>query len=150
MISPEKLLPYDRTLLTKALPVGNAEKFVLRDEAFLKNNDIDVERKSVYAVHADKKKLTFTRGDPMDYDKLLIATGGYARTPKIKGIDAKNVFNIRNNEDQANIKEKCKDVKDGIAIIGSSFIGSEAAASIKSHYKDKFDVHMIGLEQYPL
>lgn len=32
LVCGEKTLPYDRTLLTKALPTGNAEKFALRDE----------------------------------------------------------------------------------------------------------------------
>lgn len=87
----------------------------------------------------------------MDYDKLLLATGGNARTPSwIKGIDAKNVYNIRNHNDQEAIKKKCAEVKDGIAIIGASFIGSEAAAAIKGKYKDEFAVHVIGLEKYPL
>lgn len=32
MISSESILPYDRTLLTKTLPFGDANKFILRDE----------------------------------------------------------------------------------------------------------------------
>jgi NADPH-dependent 2,4-dienoyl-CoA reductase/sulfur reductase-like enzyme len=31
LVSAEKVLPYDRTLLTKTLPFGDAKKFVLRD-----------------------------------------------------------------------------------------------------------------------
>lgn len=31
LVSAEKMLPYDRTLLTKTLPFGDANKFVLRD-----------------------------------------------------------------------------------------------------------------------
>jgi NAD(P)H-nitrite reductase large subunit len=42
IISAEDLIPYDRTLLTKALPVGDATKFKLRNEDFLKNADIDL------------------------------------------------------------------------------------------------------------
>lgn len=41
-------------------------------------------------------------------------------------------------------------MRKSIVIIGSGFLGSEAAASIKMHYKDNLDVHMIGLEEYPL
>lgn len=88
----------------------------------------------------------------MQYDKLLLATGGKAKEAKwVKGIkDAKNVFYLRDAKDQENIKKKAQSVKDGIAILGSSFIGSEAAASLKMKYKDAFDVHMIGLEEYPV
>jgi len=35
------MVPYDRTLLTKVLPNGDASKFKLRSEDFLKNADID-------------------------------------------------------------------------------------------------------------
>lgn len=83
MISPESILPYDRTLLTKTLPFGDAKKFVLRDEAFLKNADIDIVKDSVYSIHTDKKKVTLNSGEPIDYDKLLIATGGQPNKPKI-------------------------------------------------------------------
>lgn len=34
-------------------------------------------------------------------------------------------------------------------IIGASFIGSESAASIKSHYKDNIDVHLIDISKVP-
>lgn len=37
-----------------------------------------------------------------------------------------------------------------MAIIGSGFIGSEAASALKMQYKDQFDVHMIGMEEFPL
>lgn len=39
------------------------------------------------------------RGKAISYDKLLIATGGKVRKPKIEGIDAKNVFYLRNSKD---------------------------------------------------
>jgi NADH dehydrogenase FAD-containing subunit len=61
LVSAEKKLPYDRTLLTKTLPFGDATKFVLRDQAFLDGADIDVINDSVYAIHTDKKKVTFGR-----------------------------------------------------------------------------------------
>jgi NAD(P)H-nitrite reductase large subunit len=42
LVSNEKLLPYDRTLLSKTLPFGDASKFQLRDADWLKDADIDV------------------------------------------------------------------------------------------------------------
>lgn len=62
LVSSEKILPYDRTLLTKTLPFGDANKFVLRDQTFLDGADIDVKYDTVYAIHTDKKKVTFARG----------------------------------------------------------------------------------------
>lgn len=42
IVSAEDLIPYDRTLLTKVLPVGDATKYKLRGEEYLKQGDIDV------------------------------------------------------------------------------------------------------------
>jgi hypothetical protein len=48
--------------LTKTLPFGDAKKYVLRDDAFLKNADIDVLKDSVYSIHSNIKTITFERG----------------------------------------------------------------------------------------
>jgi NAD(P)H-nitrite reductase large subunit len=45
-----------------------------------------------------------SNGKELKYDKLCLATGGKPRTPKIDGVDLKNVFLIRNHKDQALIK----------------------------------------------
>lgn len=41
VISKENLLPYDRTLLTKALVTGDATRFVLRNKDYLGGADIE-------------------------------------------------------------------------------------------------------------
>jgi len=54
MISREDMVPYDRTLLTKAVTVGDPSKWALRPESFLKDADIDFKLKSrVYSVNAE-------------------------------------------------------------------------------------------------
>ena len=70
------MIPYDRTLLSKALPVGDPNKWVLRPEEYLKDADIDYKLKtSVFSVNTEVKKVITTRGKHIYYDKLLIATG---------------------------------------------------------------------------
>lgn len=59
MVSPETILPYDRTLLSKALPVGDSSKFTLRCKGFMKRNDIDIKQDKVYSIHTGVKKVTF-------------------------------------------------------------------------------------------
>ena len=52
MISREEIVPYDRTLLTKALPVGDSTKWALRPAEYLKNADIEITLKArVYSVN---------------------------------------------------------------------------------------------------
>jgi NAD(P)H-nitrite reductase large subunit len=70
-------------------------------------------------------------GEHIQFDKLLIATGSQVAVPQIKGVDLKGVFKLRSNQDQQKIKEAVANSKK-VVIVGGSFIGSEAAASLKS------------------
>jgi len=110
-ICKEKVLPYDRTLLTKTLPFGDPSKFELRNKEWLSNADIDVVHDSVYSVHPDTKQIAMARGAAISYDKLCIATGTEVNKPPIPGSDAHFVYYIRTNEDQIKIKERCAEVK---------------------------------------
>ena len=55
--------------------------------------------------------------------------------PKVKGVELKGVFKLRSNVDQQKIKEAVATSKK-VVVIGGSFIGSEAAASLKSKFGD--------------
>ena len=103
----------------------------------------------MYSIHTDKKKVTFTRKAAIDYDKLVIATGSTPRKPPIKGIDGKGVFFLKSHKDQESIKKAAAESK-GVALIGSGFIGSECASSLKAQYEDKLEIHLIGMEEQPL
>jgi NAD(P)H-nitrite reductase large subunit len=111
MINGEKMLPYDRTMLTKQLAVADAEKLQLRDKEWFKEADIDMVHDRVYSIHTDIKKLAMERGEAIAYDKLLIATGGSAKKSTIPGADARNVFYLRSAADQAKIKARANEVK---------------------------------------
>ena len=101
MLSSEDILPYDRTLLSKVLPTGDATKFLLRSDEFYKSADIDY-KLSVTATKVDTKnrKITLSNGEVVEYDKLCVATGGRPKVPtNIKGIDLQNVHLLRNHQD---------------------------------------------------
>lgn len=82
VLTDETVLPYDRSLLTKALPVGDASKFALRSKDFIEGNDIHYQFSArVQAVDAERKTLTLKSGETIAYDKLCVATGGRAVRP---------------------------------------------------------------------
>ena len=64
-----------------------------------------------------------------------MATGGKARVPPIPGTNNKIVHTLRDGKDMEAIKGKVQTAKD-VVIIGGSFIGSEAASSLKMKFKD--------------
>ena len=67
-----------------------------------------------------------------DYDNLIIATGANPILPKIKNINLKNVFSVRNIEDGINIKAALKFTKSAV-IIGSGYIGMEILEAFVSN-----------------
>lgn len=149
MISAEDMVPYDRTLLSKALAVGDASKMALRPPEFLADADIDTMlKKRVFNVKPEEKKIICNDGEKVFYDKLLIATGSKPWAPPVEGLKLKGVYPLRSNKDQTEIKEACKSAKN-VVIIGASFIGSECAASLKMHYKDAMTITVINGEACP-
>lgn len=149
MVAREQPLPYDRTLLSKAIPAGDASKFTLRDNDFLQNADIDfLSSESAYRIKPEEKKVITNRGKKLIYDKLLIATGSNAWVPPVSGVTMKNVYSLRTAADHQKIKDACANVKD-IVIIGASFIGSECAAALKMHFKDAVNIHIVNGDQVP-
>lgn len=56
------MVAYDRTLLTKVIATGDASKFKLRSDDFIKNADIDF-KLSTRADSVDVKAKTVTLSD---------------------------------------------------------------------------------------
>jgi apoptosis-inducing factor 3 len=132
LISAEAQLPYDRTKLSKDYLQGKAKEdsLSLRSCEFYAQHDIELRfGQTVTKVDAANKFLTFADGSSLEYDSLLLATGGKARKLEIKGADLANIFTLRRTEDVNSILAVAKNAQKAL-IVGSSFIGMEAAASL--------------------
>ena len=93
--------------------------------------DIDESGKEVVAIDKKGKEVR------MNYDKLIIATGGEAFKPSIEGIGLERIHSLRTLEDGESL---LKDVKKAevIGIVGAGYIGIEMAeAFIKMGKKVK-------------
>ena len=134
MITKEDTPPYDRTLLSKKFLMDKAkpEELLLRKEDFYQKHLIEIEKdKEVKMVDTDTKTISFTDGNSLTYDKLLVATGGQPNKLKIPGADLQNVYTLRSVADAEKILANAKNSKQ-VCIIGASFIGMETAASLKT------------------
>ena len=132
MISAEEKLPYDRTKLSKAYLQGDAEPdaLPLRSCEFYDQHNIELRFSSaVTKVDALSKKITLADDSSIEYDSLLLATGGTPRKLDVPGADLANIFTIRQPEDVNSILDVVKEAKKAV-VVGSSFIGMEAAASL--------------------
>ena len=151
MISEEDALPYDRTMLSKWITGSSLAKLMIRDSSFYEQFDINL-RKGSRVSHIDFDSNTIYTNDftRINYDKLLIATGGSARKPNIPGVNLKNVQVLRNIQDQVKIQELIGSGKvEDIVIVGASFIGMETASTLKKDLKDKVRITVVDIFKQP-
>lgn len=148
MITRESRAPYDRPNLSKDYLQGHAEPawMPLRSDDFFAEHDIEILReKEASKVDADKKEITFKDGATLEYDSLLIATGGTPRKLPFQTDAQKNVFLLRSFADTDAIIAVAESRKRAV-VIGASFIGMEAASSLRTR---GCDVTVIAPDKVP-
>lgn len=89
----------------------------------------------VTAIHrrekvVEVKNLNDGNSKKYTYDKLVMATGATPIIPQLKGIEALNVYYLRNVEDGIKLKNVMKSEEKQVAIIGGGFIGLELAEQL--------------------
>jgi NADPH-dependent 2,4-dienoyl-CoA reductase/sulfur reductase-like enzyme/nitrite reductase/ring-hydroxylating ferredoxin subunit len=133
MITREDRAPYDRPNLSKDYLHDHAEPewMPLRGEDFFNEHDITLLlNRDVTSVDARTKTITFDSGETMDYDALLVATGGAPVRLNMSGGDLKNVCVLRSFADADSIIETANHSR-RVVVVGASFIGMEAAYSLR-------------------
>lgn len=150
MVTKEAVTPYDRTQLSKGYLSGEAgdDALPLRDEDFYERHGIDVLRgATVTRLDAAAKEIHFADAEPetLAYDRVLLATGAAPRTLDVPGARLDGVHTLRQWQDA----ERIADHADGagrVIIVGSSFIGMEAAAHLTAR---GLDVSVISTADVP-
>ena len=149
VIADEPPGPVDRPNLSKDYLAGNApeEWIPLRDEAFYRDMKIDFSMgDGAASIDINGRTLTRRSGKKLAYGALLLATGAEARRLPIPGADAENVHVLRTLADSRAIIEKAREGTRAV-VIGSSFIGLEAAASLRAR---KVEVDVVSVDKIPL
>jgi nitrite reductase (NADH) large subunit len=80
-------------------------------------------------VYPEKKEVVSKRGQTHAYDVLLMATGGTAFIPSIKGVEKKGVFTLRTMKDAIEMKEFSTKVREAI-LIGGGLVGLETGGAL--------------------
>ena len=132
MIDPDADAPYDRPNLSKDFLAGNAPEawIPLRPGGFYEAHGISRVIASVTAVDTDAQSVTLSDGSTLDYGALLLATGAAPIRLKVPGGDASHVHVLRSLSDCRVLIEGAKEGR-SVVIAGASFIGMEAAASLR-------------------
>ena len=133
IISDEPHHVYSRPLISYLLAGHTKEdKMYYRDENFYKENNVEtVFNKKVTGVDTKKKQVILEDKKKIDYDKLLLATGGTPFIPPIKGKNRKNVYTFTKWSDAEEIMKISKKVQKAV-VIGAGMIGLKAIEGLNA------------------
>jgi len=134
LVGDERHYPYERPPLSKAVLSGAApagSTFLMKPEAFEKL-DLDW-RPGVRATSIDReaRQLRLSTDEGIGYDKLILCTGGRARTTNLPGADLAGLFTLRTIDDAAALSKVLMPGK-RMVVVGGGWIGLEVAATARS------------------
>ncbi len=147
MLDRENRVPYDRTLLSKYVLSGESggEKSPLQKQLFYRQHRIERRTAEVTRLDWRKRRVLCEDGSALEYDAVLLATGGTARRPSIPGADLGNVFLLRSRSDADALLAQAERSETAV-VLGAGFIGMEVAASLRER---GLDVTVVGKETVP-
>lgn len=101
------------------------------EDWFWEKNSIELKKAYVSQVEPEKNLLTFSSGEIMKYDKLIIATGSNYNKFGWKGQNLKGVQGLITKQDLELLEENTKDCKRAV-IVGGGLIGTELAEMLST------------------
>jgi NADPH-dependent 2,4-dienoyl-CoA reductase/sulfur reductase-like enzyme len=143
LATQEPIRPYHRPPLSKQYLTGEKGKAYLftQPTEWFAQNRVEL-RTGLRAVQIDatRKSVTFTSGQEISFDKLLLAIGCSQRPLNLPGSDYPNVYALRSIDDterlrhaidQAKAEGRKHDRGRGVAcVIGAGVLGVELSASL--------------------
>ncbi|HEX4510935.1 MAG TPA: FAD-dependent oxidoreductase [Burkholderiaceae bacterium] len=149
MLSEDDTRPVDRPNLSKDNLAGTApEDWIwLRDEAWFAQQRIDLRLDTrVTRLDTASRQVVLGDGSRVDYDRLLLATGAEPVRLETPGATRPHVHTLRRLADTRAIVAQALQAR-SVVVIGASFIGLEAAASLRTR---GLQVHVVAPEGRPM
>ena len=125
--------PYNRPPLTKGYLRGELEREGTLVRPLEEWEEAVVELRldtTVEAIHPDEHEVELAGGERLAYGTLVLATGARPRTLPLPGGDLVGVHTYRTLADADAVRAALDEAHSAI-VIGGSFIGAEAAASLR-------------------
>ena len=116
IVGDEDFAPHERPPLSKEVLLGDAEKesCLLWPPGTLEDADIEMRLGlSVKSIDADSHTMSLANGETHAWNKLLIATGGRARSLDVDGVDLDGVYTLRTIEDAEGIRARLRHRRQG-------------------------------------
>jgi NADPH-dependent 2,4-dienoyl-CoA reductase/sulfur reductase-like enzyme len=132
LVSADPDEPYQRPPLSKSVLSGEepAEATpILEDDSAWARIDLRLGTR-VDALDTDRRRVRTDDGQELSYDRLVVATG--SEPTALPGADpGAQVFTLRSLEQGRRLVDAVEDARSAV-VVGSGFIGCEAAASLAS------------------
>jgi NADH oxidase (H2O2-forming) len=114
--------------------ISSVDNLVIYPSSYYKMMKVDLRlRARVKSINVEDKKLVVEeegKEETVQYDNLILATGGRASVPPIKGRELKGVYPLRTIADGKQIIEAVA-TSSSAAVIGGGLIGLEIAAALR-------------------
>ena len=149
LLSSDDAAPYDRPNCSKDYLAGNAPEdwIPLKPSEFYREHAIDVALgTNVTGIDVKAQQVAVTGGRNVAFDKLVLATGAEPTRLDIPGASAPHVHVLRSLGDACAIIANAKEARRAV-VVGASFIGLEAAASLRAR---ELEVHVVAPERRPM
>ena len=130
LLTAEPDAPYVRPLLSKELLRGETDEAALEEDDWFAEQGVELRREAaVEALDPGGRTLRLVGGGTLAFDACVLATGSEPMRLPVPGADDPEILNLRSLHDARVLRTRAQDARSAI-VIGSGFIGCEAAASL--------------------
>jgi NAD(P)H-nitrite reductase large subunit len=131
VISEETVPHYSRPMISEYVSrEATLDMMKYRSDQFWKNNNVNLlNGRTATKIDFTKKQVELDGGDKIDYEKLLIATGGKPFVPQMDGGKRDGVFTFTELSNAASLEAKVAQSKSAI-VIGGGLIGVSASEAL--------------------
>src|ERR687889_790270 len=132
MLTPEPYAPYRRPPLTKEYLRGEAarEDLPIESDNWYEENGVELRLLAgVGAIDRERQTVITHKGEELSYDVCVLATGSEPVRPPVPGGDDPEILTMRTVENSTRLQDRVGE-GDRAVVVGSGFIGCEAAASL--------------------
>ncbi|MCU4336219.1 nitrite reductase small subunit NirD [Acinetobacter dispersus] len=135
---------YNRIMLS---PVLSGEKTIddimLHPHAWYRDKGIQfIADDPAIKIDRTRKVVHTEKGESVDYDRLIIATGSSPFVPPVQGVDLKGVISFRDIYDVNTMIKYCETKKNAV-VIGGGLLGLEAAYGLKQRGMNVTVLHLM-------
>ena len=148
LFTPELVVPYQRPPLSKEFLRGEIDEAALpiEDEAWFENHGVEIRLGGeVETLDPATRTLTLFTGEAIPYDACVLATGAEPTVLPVPGATEEGVLLLRSLATARVLRDRAATAKTAL-VVGSGFIGCEAAASMAMR---GVDVTLVSDEDIP-